>query len=66
VDGRATDAVLTERGREAIVAAAPGHVELVKRLFFAPLSPELLEPLRVALEKVHDNLSRECRPPTGR
>jgi DNA-binding MarR family transcriptional regulator len=66
VDGRATDAVLTERGREAIVAAAPGHVELVERLFFTPLNPELLESLSEALEKIHDNISLECRPPAGR
>ncbi|MGO8914321.1 MAG: MarR family winged helix-turn-helix transcriptional regulator [Stellaceae bacterium] len=40
-DGRATDAVLTKAGREAIDAAAPGHVALVRRLFFDPLPPEL-------------------------
>jgi DNA-binding MarR family transcriptional regulator len=66
VDGRATDAVLTEQGRAAIAAAAPGHVELVKRLFFAPLNPELLESLSEALQKVHEYISLECRPPTSR
>jgi DNA-binding MarR family transcriptional regulator len=66
VDRRATDAVLTENGREAIAAAAPGHVELVKRVFFGPLSPELLESLSQALEKVHDNIRLESRPPADR
>ena len=35
-DGRATDAVLTKKGINAIVAAAPGHAALVKKLFFEP------------------------------
>src|SRR4030081_1898549 len=31
-DGRATDAVITEDGMNAIVAAAPGHATLVRKL----------------------------------
>ncbi|MCW2663397.1 MAG: transcriptional regulator, partial [Mycobacterium sp.] len=31
-DGRATDAVLTSKGMNAIVKAAPGHARLVKKL----------------------------------
>ena len=37
-DGRATDAVITAVGRAALLDAAPGHVALVQRLFFAGLS----------------------------
>ena len=56
-DGRATDAVLTKAGREAIEAAAPDHVALVRRLFFDPLPDELLAPLTAALEHVQVNIN---------
>jgi DNA-binding MarR family transcriptional regulator len=52
-DARATDAVLTTAGREALRRASPGHVALVRTLFFDGLDPELLAPLRRALEQVH-------------
>jgi len=55
-DGRATDAILTKAGREAIDAAAPGHVALVRRLFFDPLPDELFAPLTAALEHVEVNI----------
>jgi DNA-binding MarR family transcriptional regulator len=51
-DGRATDAILTNAGREAVDAAAPDHVALVRRFFFDPLPTELLTPLIAALEHV--------------
>jgi DNA-binding MarR family transcriptional regulator len=54
-DGRATDATLTKAGRDAIEAAAPGHVALVRRLFFDSLPDELLAPLTAALEHIHVN-----------
>jgi DNA-binding MarR family transcriptional regulator len=56
-DGRATDATLTKAGRETIDAAAPGHVALVRRLFFDPLPDELLAPLTAALEHVQVNIN---------
>jgi DNA-binding MarR family transcriptional regulator len=64
-DRRVTDVVLTQQGRDALTAAAPGHVELVKRLFFAPLNPALLQSLRQALESVHDNITPEAGPSTN-
>jgi len=39
-DGRGAYVVLTTAGRKAIEAAAPGHVELVRRLLFDDLSPD--------------------------
>jgi DNA-binding MarR family transcriptional regulator len=42
-DRRGAFVDLTEQGREAIEAAAPGHVELVRRIFFEELSREELE-----------------------
>ena len=65
VDGRATDAILTKAGRQAIDAAAPDHVALVRRLFFDPLNDELLAPLTAALEhvQVSINLNSSLPPP---
>jgi DNA-binding MarR family transcriptional regulator len=56
-DGRVTDAWLTALGRQAITEAAPGHVELVRRLFFDPLPDELVAPLTAALEHINVNLN---------
>ena len=55
-DRRATDAVLTEAGRDVLWSATPGHVALVRRMFFDGLDGELLEPLRTALEQIHDHV----------
>ena len=55
-DRRTTELVLTIAGRTALEDAAPGHVELIKRLFFAGMAQELMEPLAVALEGVYGNL----------
>ena len=37
-DGRYTLAMLTDAGRDAVTAAAPGHVETVRELVFDPLT----------------------------
>ncbi len=39
-DGRGAFIVLTDHGRRAIEAAAPGHVDAVRRLFLDGLTPE--------------------------
>lgn len=39
-DGRLTDAVLTEAGRKKVVAAAPGHVAMVRELVFDALTED--------------------------
>jgi DNA-binding MarR family transcriptional regulator len=56
LDGRVTDAVLTGTGRQAMTSAAPGHVALVRRLFFDGLPDHLLGPLTEALEHIHDTV----------
>lgn len=58
-DARATDAVLTTAGRDALRAATPGHVALVKRLFFDGLPDELLPGLVQALDAVHEQVVAE-------
>ena len=66
-DRRATDAILTRAGREAIEAAAPGHAALVRRLFFDPLPAELLAPFGAALEHVEVSINfNSSLPPTPR
>lgn len=44
--GRRTDAVLTEAGYEAVVAAAPGHVAAVREYLIDGLGPQELAALR--------------------
>jgi DNA-binding MarR family transcriptional regulator len=56
-DGRATDAVLTKKGMNAMVEAAPAHAMLVKKLFFEPLPDELVAPFTAALEHIQASLN---------
>jgi DNA-binding MarR family transcriptional regulator len=51
-DARGSVIVLTEQGRDAIVAAAPAHAEFVKSLFFEPLDPADLAALGRALDLI--------------
>ena len=52
-DRRVTEVTLTGQGRQALEKAAPGHVDLVRRLFFGGLPPGLVGPLSEALESVY-------------
>ena len=64
-DGRTTNVVLTASGQRAIAEAAPGHVDLVRSLFFDPLPENLLGPFTAALEHIHVNLDHNSSlPPT--
>jgi hypothetical protein len=47
---------LTDAGRLAVVAAAPGHVAAVRRHFFEALSDAELDVLGPALQRVVDRL----------
>lgn len=51
-DRRGSYVVVTDRGREEIEAAAPGHVEAVRRLFVDRLSPRQLDAVGEAAEAV--------------
>ncbi|MDR6974317.1 DNA-binding MarR family transcriptional regulator [Streptomyces sp. 3330] len=51
-DARGSMVRLTEHGRSVIKAAAPGHAETVKRLFFDPLTPAEAELLGHIIEKI--------------
>ena len=51
-DGRYTLASLTEAGMEKVIACAPGHVALVRRLVVDPSSAAQLRHLGAALERI--------------
>lgn len=51
-DRRGAYVVVTKRGRKEIEAAAPGHVEAVRRLFIDRLTPDELDAIMTAAERV--------------
>lgn len=51
-DARGVLVALTDRGRAALEAAAPSHVELVRRLFVDALEPDEARSLRSLAAKV--------------
>lgn len=55
-DRRGLLAVLTDDGFAALAAAAPGHVEGVRRHLFDVLTPEQVGQLRAISDAVRDNL----------
>jgi DNA-binding MarR family transcriptional regulator len=58
-DRRVTEVTLTSLGRQALEVAAPGHVDLVRRLFFGGLPAGLVGPLSDALESVYANIIKQ-------
>jgi DNA-binding MarR family transcriptional regulator len=58
-DKRVTEVTLTDGGRRAIAQSAPGHVDLVRELFFDGLPAELIGPLTEALESVYANIIKQ-------
>jgi DNA-binding MarR family transcriptional regulator len=58
-DRRVTEVTLTARGWRALEEAAPGHVDLVRRLFFEGLPEGLVGPLSEALESVYANIVKQ-------
>jgi DNA-binding MarR family transcriptional regulator len=58
-DARGSMVRLTTAGRDAIVAAAPKHVETVRRHFFDLLSPKELSVLEAVFDRVLDNLAED-------
>ena len=55
-DARGSMVRLTESGRQAIVAAAPSHVEAVRSLFFDAIADDELDVMAGAFERVLDRL----------
>jgi DNA-binding MarR family transcriptional regulator len=61
-DRRGAFVAVTEQGRKEIEAAAPGHVEAVRRLFLDRLTPEQLDAVGAAAEAVLAGLDDGERP----
>jgi DNA-binding MarR family transcriptional regulator len=64
-DGRGSLVVLTPAGRGAIEAAAPPHVESVRRNFVDLLEPHELAALSALTDRVVANLSGQDRSAAG-
>jgi len=60
-DGRATNARLTAAGWDAVVAAAPGHVDTVRRHVLDPLSAVQVEELREIADALLTRLDPDRR-----
>jgi DNA-binding MarR family transcriptional regulator len=58
-DRRTTLAQLTDAGRDTLAAAAPGHVEAVRRHLFDQLTPEQVEVLGEAVAAVRAGLDAD-------
>lgn len=58
-DGRVAFIAITPAGREAIAAAAPRHVEAVRRLFINSLSAEELDTLAQIANRVLEGLEKD-------
>jgi DNA-binding MarR family transcriptional regulator len=59
-DKRGSFATLTERGFAAIEAAAPGHVEAVRKALFDALTPEQVRTLGEIGEAIQRKLGPRC------
>ena len=57
-DRRATNAILSEAGWQKVVATAPGHVETVRDLVFAPLDAADVADLERIMAKIQGRLGR--------
>ncbi|MET0423008.1 MAG: MarR family winged helix-turn-helix transcriptional regulator [Actinoplanes sp.] len=55
-DRRVTEVSLTAAGRQALTEAAPGHVRLVKNLFFGGLPADQIGALTSALEQIYGHV----------
>jgi hypothetical protein len=52
VDGRFTNAILTEAGYAKLVSSAPAHVAAVRQLVFDEFNPAELDQLREFCERI--------------
>jgi DNA-binding MarR family transcriptional regulator len=58
-DRRSTLATLTDAGMEMLVAAAPGHVEQVRRIVFDPLTAAQVDQLHAIGRRINEAAIRE-------
>jgi DNA-binding MarR family transcriptional regulator len=65
-DRRTTLARLTDDGWARLAAAAPGHVEAVRRHVFDRITPEQTRALGVAFQAIHAGLDPAASGPADR
>ncbi|MDH2428044.1 MarR family transcriptional regulator [Sphaerisporangium sp. TRM90804] len=65
-DARTTVATLTDEGFAALAAAAPGHVEQVRRVLFDRLTPEQAGQVREIFRAILGNPDFDGLPQAGR
>jgi DNA-binding MarR family transcriptional regulator len=58
-DRRSTLATLTDAGMDALVAAAPGHVEQVRRVVFDALTAAQVRQLHQIGRRINEAVTRE-------
>ncbi|MFJ9428583.1 MarR family winged helix-turn-helix transcriptional regulator [Streptomyces sp. NPDC101490] len=58
-DGRVAVIAITQAGREAIAAAAPKHVEAVRRMFIDPLTPQELRTYARLTKRILERMEEE-------
>ncbi|PXY22490.1 MarR family winged helix-turn-helix transcriptional regulator [Prauserella muralis] len=58
-DERATLVTITDAGRQRVDQVLPGHVEVARRLLFAPLSGEDVRALGDVMTRVRDHMRAE-------
>ena len=63
-DGRYTLATLTEDGWQKVQAAAPGHVETVRRVVFDPLTKAQVKQLREVAHRIQSSADEQTSHPT--
>ncbi|WP_326715063.1 MarR family transcriptional regulator [Streptomyces sp. NBC_01474] len=59
-DGRSTLASLTDDGMDKVVAAAPGHIDAVRRLIFDPLTKAQQRQLGAVSQRILGALQAPC------
>ena len=60
VNGRYTNAMLTESGWDKVVATAPGHVSAVRQLVFDPLTASQITALGALGTRLADHAEESC------
>ncbi|MBI2708609.1 MAG: winged helix-turn-helix transcriptional regulator [Actinobacteria bacterium] len=59
-DRRGAFVTVTARGRKELAAAAPGHVDAVRRLFIDRLTPRQLDQIASAAERILAAIDEAC------
>ncbi|MFE2301204.1 MarR family winged helix-turn-helix transcriptional regulator [Streptomyces sp. NPDC059445] len=65
-DERSVTVAITEAGREVLTRVLPGHIDLVARELFGPLSEQDVTAMADILTRVRDNLRNAPRRGTSR